>query len=70
VMNCEWEQAGNSLYLHGKRVVGERCSGPIRGEGGVVVVGVKKACGHGGWGKCINLCTIGVINLKLLFLPF
>jgi hypothetical protein len=33
VMKCEWGQAGNCPYLYGKRVVGERWSGPIRGEG-------------------------------------
>jgi hypothetical protein len=49
VMKCEWRQAGNCPYLYGKRVVGERWSGPIRG--GVGVVRVKKACGNGGWGE-------------------
>jgi hypothetical protein len=33
VMKCEWGQAGNCPYLYGKRVVGERWSGPIGGEG-------------------------------------
>jgi hypothetical protein len=33
VVKCEWGQAGNCLYLYGKRVVGERWFGPIRGEG-------------------------------------
>jgi hypothetical protein len=32
-MKCEWGQAGNCPYLYGKRVVGEKWSGPIRGEG-------------------------------------
>jgi hypothetical protein len=69
-MKCECGQAGNCLYLYGKRVVGK--SGPDQSEvrGGVGVVGVKKGCGHGGWGKYISLCTIGIINLKLLFLLF
>jgi hypothetical protein len=55
VMKCEWGQAGNCPYLYGKRVVGERWSGPIRGEGRGRSSGSQEACGHGGWGKYISL---------------
>jgi hypothetical protein len=49
-MKCEWGQVENCPYLYGKWVVGK--SGPGQSEvgGGVGVLGVKKACGHGGGG--------------------
>jgi hypothetical protein len=52
-MKCEWGHAGNCPYLCGKRVVGKSGRGQSEGRGGVGVVGVKKACGHGGGGKYI-----------------
>jgi hypothetical protein len=48
VVKCEWGQAGNCPYLYGKRVVGKSGPGQSVVRGGVGVVGVKKACGHGG----------------------
>jgi hypothetical protein len=41
-------------------------SGPGQSEvrGGVGVVGVKKACGHGGWGKYIHIYIQGVTGGK------
>jgi hypothetical protein len=47
-MKCEWGQAGNCLYLYGKRVVGKSGPGQSDVRVGVRVVGGKKACGHGG----------------------
>jgi hypothetical protein len=49
-MKCEWGQAGNSPYLYGKRVVGKSGPGQSEVRGGIGVVGVKKACVHGGGG--------------------
>jgi hypothetical protein len=54
-MKCEWGQARNCPYLYGKRVVGGSGPGQSEVRGGVGVVGVKKACGNGGWGKYISL---------------
>jgi hypothetical protein len=51
VMKCEWGQAGNCLYLYGKRVVEKSSPGQSEVRGGVGVVGVKKACGQGGGGE-------------------
>jgi hypothetical protein len=54
VVKCEWGQAGNCLYLYGKKVVGQsgRSQSEVRGE--LEVVGVKRACSHGG-GEYISL---------------
>jgi hypothetical protein len=54
-MKCEWGRAENCPYLYGKRVVVKSGPGQSEVRGGVGVVGVKKACGHGGWGKYISL---------------
>jgi hypothetical protein len=50
-MKCKWGQAGNCQYLYGKRVVGKSVPGQSEVRSGVGVVGVKKTCGHGGWGR-------------------
>jgi hypothetical protein len=52
-MKCEWGQAGNCPYLYGNRVVGESGPGQSEVRGGVGVVGVKRACRHGGGGGII-----------------
>jgi hypothetical protein len=50
----------------GRGWLGKGGPGQSEVRGGAGVLGVKKACGHGGGGgKCISLCTIGVIILKL-----
>jgi hypothetical protein len=40
----------NCPYLYGKSVVGKSGPGQSEVRGGVGIVGVKKACGHGGGG--------------------
>jgi hypothetical protein len=57
-MKCEWRQVGNCPYLYEKMVVGKSGPGQSEVRGEVGVVGVKKACGHGGGGELYTQKTI------------